>query len=259
MSQQTRSRSTNPFYSALYATGISTIYYPVVRLQSMLQMQYGYSSLNPELKFRGVLSGANHAIGNSMKGLFTGVSFAASYTGIKYLIFTLYNRTVGYSTFDSGVQGYIHSAVATFLATAAAYPFELMQNRSASIINSTNPTQVLSYQETIKTFTNSSNWIGYPLAYTRYLLLFSTIQIYASGCNPLISAVLSFCAVPIDVVRRNFIMTQWENRLPYKNVLECTKYLVETHGYRSLVRGMILYPEIYLVYFVLLAPKKNDI
>ena len=257
MSQQTRSRPSNPFYQLLSATAFSSLHYPAIRIQSMLQTYYGYSSINPELKLRGLLSSANHAIGDTMKGLFRGLSFYASYNVVKTLVFSFYGKFMGFSTFENGVQGFMHSAVATFLATASAYPFELMQIRSASLINSTNPTQVLNYQDTVKTFAHSSNWIGYPLAYSRYMILFSTINMYVSGWNPIIPSLIALSGVPLDVVRRNLVMIQWEKGLPYKNALECTKYLVETNGYRSLFRGIILYPEIYLLSVMILSRKNN--
>jgi len=252
MALETTQRSPSFLSTLLVTTGLSSLYYPVIRMQSLVQTQLAYTHINPELQLQGLAKNGCLAMKDSMKSLFRGVSFFASYQTLKTSVFWAYSKTfTSGNLFESNMTNYFHSAVATLLASGVAYPFELMQNRSASALNSANPNQVLNFKEMLGTYTHASNWTGYPLLYARYLILNTSLYLHFAGYNgfPLLMGLIT---IPMDVIRRNCIVKQWElGALPYKNGIESAKWFVQTHGYKSLYRGFILYPEIYLVYFVI--------
>lgn len=237
----------------LVGAGLSSAYYPIVRIQTMMQTQLGYSSLNTDLKLNGIIQNTTQAFNNSFGGLFRGVSFYASYSALKAAIFFTYSKSLSgsYNSYDKLLGAYIHCNIATLIGAGLSYPFELLQVKAASGINSTNPSQVLNYGESVGAFTNPSSWKGFSLLYLRYLTLNSALYLHFTGFNLLYPWLLGFCAIPIDVVRRNYMMSQWEKGLPYKSIMETSQFLVQNHGYKSLFRGFITYPELYLFYFLI--------
>jgi hypothetical protein len=248
---QNHQRNPTLISSVVGAVGMSITMYPLIRFQTLLQTQLGYSAINPELKLTGLTNNACLSIKESVGGVFRGLSFFSAYQATKAALYFSYMKISGATKFDNYTTSYLHSSVATLIATAASYPFELMQNRAASSINSSTP-KVLNFNELVRTYSTSSNWLGYPLLYMRYFTLNTSVYLHFSGYSGLFPLVMGLATIPIDVIRRNFIISQWERgTLPYKNIMECSKYLIETHGYRSLFRGFVLYPEIYLVYFVI--------
>ncbi len=244
-----KERRTSIFTQVFSSSFASAMSYPLIRMQSLMQTQIGYHSLNPELKIQGLLKNIRSSINYNFSGLFRGLSFYLSYQVLKGGIFFSYVKLMGSNVrFDdySGLT-FLYSSIGVFLASAAAYPFELNQNKSASAANSTNPNFVLSYGETMRNFFAPSYWTGYPLIYLRYMALNVAMFCQAKGMGNILPLSIGLVSIPIDVIRRNYMMMQWESKLPYKTIGECTKYLIQTHGYKSLFRGFLLYPEIYAI------------
>jgi hypothetical protein len=74
------------------------------------------------------------------------------------------------------------------------------------------------------------------------ILAFSSVFLANS---PFLTLLTGLAIVPVDVIRRNYVLTQWEANLPYKNYTECANHIIKTHGAQGLFRGFYLYPELY--------------
>jgi len=224
--------------------------YPLIRLQTLRQTQLGYSFTNSGNTLGNYLSNFNLAKKESMAGLFKGLPHFLSYQALRTTILVYYSKLLGTRGIDTSMTSYLHSLFASLLSAGVAYPFELNQIKVASAANSSNANSSVTMSEVVKTFQAPSNWTGFSLLYSRYALLTTSIFINFNGQNNLLSLLLALGSIPLDVIRRNYVLTQFEKgSLPYKNVLECTKQLIQTHGYKCLFRGFLTYPEIYLAYF----------
>ena len=75
--------------------------------------------------------------------------------------------------------------------------------------------------------------------------------------GPLMGLMSLGLVIPIDTVRRNFIAAEGHSLTPWKDYLECSKHLVQNHGYQSLYRGFYWYPGLYLGLYLLSYDRKH--
>ena len=184
-------------YQLLSQTVFAFIYYPNIRLQTLVQTQQSY--LNPLSPFFDSYKIAT-PMPIGIKGLFKGFS-----------PFMIYWLGDSFSRFLVGF-GYANSLMATFIS-GAFYPFEYQQIKLASIskINQLDSKGVL--KEVLLNYTNRQYWSGFSLSLIRnYAFYFSIASSLIYGS--ILPFMTTFPAlVAIDNIRRCLVTFNFDSIL----------------------------------------------
>lgn len=228
----------------------SLLFYPIYRMQNLVQTQIGYSTINPSLKvsnFRDALKQVQSVSG----GMFRGASFACGFTGVKNVInYTFSDNIVRKDASDAGM--FFSGIFMSLIGSGLAYPFEFLSLKASCSANSVQGDSVLKFKDYLKPtlYTNVTHWTGFNLLFTRNVFFSIIFYCQVNGLPAIFSLAAAFATIPIETVRKNLMISQWESNYGLRSIKDVTNHIISNHGSKGFFRGAYLFPDIFVMVLI---------